>query len=63
MPNKKSIQSGVILDRLKMAGTWDQVIAEAELQIARLRESIRVFRQQKKSGVPYPDGERSGGLR
>lgn len=54
MPKQKAIENEIILDRSKSTAAWDQVIAEAELQISRLKESVRFFRQQRNDGATYP---------
>jgi hypothetical protein len=64
MYNEKSIVPTEILDRTKNIGTWDQVIAEAELAIAQnhqkirtLEESVAFFKEQRQVGNPYPGKE------
>jgi len=59
MSKTKSIVPSEILDRSKNASSWQQLIAEAKLQVGRLQQSIKYFEDQKKKGVPYPKKERS----
>jgi len=61
MHKTKSILPRDILDRPLRLGTWDQLIAEAELakrqsldRVTRLDESIRIFREQQRRGAPCP---------
>ena len=34
---------------------WDQAIADAKEKIKKLQFSIKVFREHKKAGEPWPD--------
>jgi hypothetical protein len=55
MPKSNARQFGKNLRHFH--SRWDEAVYDAEQRIRQLRQSIRIFRSNAKSGLPFPTSE------
>ena len=61
MRNNLSKRDSIVKEKLsKSENNWDRAIADAKRGISRLQAAIRIYKENKAAGLPWPGNEKTG---